>query len=183
VKIVDFSNKGYYILPDDERRYFKDPLDVVLTSDEEIEEFVSLIKNNKDICKIITVGDESTRTLLEKKLTPNLAIIDDHVQRKKVDIVDINDFFEVKASNPAGTITLEVWKIITDVLKKDDIKIIIKITGEEDLLVLPAILETPYNSKVLYGQPNEGLVVVTVTEEMKIKVKNLIQKMVKINEN
>ncbi|TET75859.1 MAG: DUF359 domain-containing protein, partial [Candidatus Heimdallarchaeota archaeon] len=65
----------------------------------------------------------------------------------------------------------------------DDIKIIIKISGEEDLLVLPAIYETPYNSKVLYGQPNEGLVVVTVTEEIKKKVKSLIQKMVKINEN
>jgi len=183
VKIVDFSDIGSYILPEDQRCYFKDPLDIVLTTAEEIEEFVNSIEESKEICKVITVGDESTRTLLEKNLIPDLAIIDELVKRKKVKIVDTTNFFEVKVTNPAGTIALEAWNTIKDVLKMDDIKIIIKITGEEDLLVLPVILETPYNSKVLYGQPNEGLVVVTVTEEMKIKVKNLIQKMVKINEN
>ena len=183
MNIVVFSDKGYYILPEDKRHYFKDPLDIVLNTEEKIEEFVQSLKTSKDVCKIITVGDESTQKLLENNLIPDLAIIDEHIKRKRVELVDTSYFSEIQATNPAGTITSEAWISIKNALKKDDIKIIIKITGEEDLLVLPVIIQTPYNSKVLYGQPNEGLVVDTVTEEMKIKVKNLIQKMVKIDEN
>lgn len=183
MKLVDFFNKGYYILPEDERNYFKAPLDIILSTDEEIKDFIQVLKASQEDCKIITVGDASTQTLLNKGLIPNIAIIDERIQRNRTEIVDMSKFTVVKVNNPAGTITLEAWDMIKKVLKKDDIKIIIKISGEEDLLVLPAIYETPYNSKVLYGQPNEGLVVVTVTEEIKKKVKSLIQKMVKINEN
>jgi uncharacterized protein (UPF0218 family) len=183
VKIVDFSDTGYYLLKEEQRCYFKDSLDVVLTTEEDVLDFINSLKASKEKSKVITVGDESTQTLLKENFVPDLAIIDDRVQRKNAKIVDTTSFAKIEAKNPAATITMEAWTIIKDALKKDDIKIIIKITGEEDLLVLPVILETPYNSKVLYGQPNEGLVVVTVTEEMKLKVKNLIQKMVKINEN
>ncbi len=183
MKLVGSFNKGYYILPEDERNYFKKPLDIILSTDKEIEDFIHVLKASQEECKIITVGDVSTQTILNRGLIPNLAIIDERVQRNRSEIVDMSKFTVVEVTNPAGTITSAAWNMIQKILKQDDIKIIIKISGEEDLLVLPAIYETPYNSKVLYGQPNEGLVVVTVTEEIKKKVKNLIQKMVKINEN
>ncbi|MCE7740776.1 MAG: DUF359 domain-containing protein, partial [Candidatus Heimdallarchaeota archaeon] len=131
-------NKGYYILPEDERNYFKKPLDIVLSTGEEIEDFVRVLKASQEDCKIITVGDVSTQTILDRGLIPDIAIIDERVQRNRSEIVDMSKFTVVEAKNPAGTITLEAWDMIQKVLKKDDIKIIIKISGEEDLLVLPA---------------------------------------------
>ena len=183
MKLLDSSKTGYFSLPEEERIHFKQPLDILLKSDNEISSLIDFLKKDQFVPKIITVGDVSTQRLLEESLVPDLAIIDELVQRKKVSLIDFSHFKVVEAKNPAGMITFEAWNIIQESLKRDDIKIIIKIIGEEDLLVLPAICETPYNSKVLYGQPNEGLVSVTVTEEMKTKILSLIQKMVKVIEN
>ena len=45
----------------------------------------------------------------------------------------------------------------------------ITVFGEEDLLVLPVCIHAPDNSIVLYGQPNEGLVLVEITTEIRNK--------------
>ncbi len=183
MKLVDFSETGYFFLPEAERKYFKQPLDTLYKTESEVQDLMIQLKEEKSIPKIITVGDVTTQTLLENSIVPDLAIIDDYVQRKQSSLVDLSQFQVYEVKNPAGIITFEAWKMIRQAIKIDDNKIIIKITGEEDLLVLPVISETPYNSKVLYGQPNEGLVSVTVTRKIKTKIQSLIQKMVKINEN
>ena len=41
------------------------------------------------------------------------------------------------------------------------------VDGEEDLAVLPVVLLAPLDSLVFYGQRNQGLVLVKVTEEKK----------------
>ena len=46
---------------------------------------------------------------------------------------------------------------------KDESTIIV-VDGEEDLLALPAIALAPLTSVILYGQPDEGLVIVKVDE-------------------
>lgn len=183
MSLVDSSEIGYFFLPEHERKHFKPPLGDVYKTEEEVDVLISSLYKDITIPKIITVGDITTHTLISKSLMPNLAIIDEHVQRKQYSIVDTSKFRVLEANNPAGMITLEAWNLIRETIKLDDNKIIIKISGEEDLLVLPVISETPYNSKVLYGQPNEGLVSVTVTKEIKAKIQDLLQKMVKINEN
>jgi len=43
------------------------------------------------------------------------------------------------------------------------------VTGEEDLLALPAIVLAPLGSVVLYGQYDKGVVINEVTEELKKK--------------
>ena len=53
---------------------------------------------------------------------------------------------------------------------------VIKIDGEEDLSFLPVMLLSPLGFTVYYGQPNEGLVEVKVTEENKEKVYDLVSK-------
>ena len=183
MKLLDSTRVGYFLLPEKNRQHFKQPLDILYKDESEIVKLIQQLREDKFIPKIITVGDVSTQTLISNSLIPDLAIIDNFVQRKRSSIVDMSNFQIFEAKNPAGIITLEVWDIIKKVLKIDDNKIIIKITGEEDLLVLPVICESPYNSKVLYGQPNEGLVSVTVTRKIKTKIQKLIQKMVKIDED
>ena len=42
--------------------------------------------------------------------------------------------------------------------------------GEEDLMVFPVCLFAPPNSVVMYGQPNEGLVIAEITNDLRNKV-------------
>ena len=53
----------------------------------------------------------------------------------------------------------------------------ITVMGEEDLLVLPVCIHAPDNSIVLYGQPNEGLVLVEISTEIRNKVQTLLDLM------
>ena len=54
---------------------------------------------------------------------------------------------------------------------------LIIVNGEEDLFTLPAILYAPVGTSVLYGQPDEGLVVVSVNNSLKTKVRNILIEM------
>jgi hypothetical protein len=51
------------------------------------------------------------------------------------------------------------------------------IDGEEDLLALVAVLYAPEKSLVVYGQPNEGMVVVEVTKEKKTETCKFLEAM------
>ena len=53
------------------------------------------------------------------------------------------------------------------------------VDGEEDLLAIPAVLESPDNALVVYGQPSEGLVVVTVSPQTKSDVRKIMNRMTK----
>ena len=79
-------------------------------------------------------------------------------------------------SNPAAEITSQS----IDTIKKaftlsPPVRIIV--TGEEDLLVIPVCIYAPENSLVMYGQPNEGLVLVKITPEIRNKTQKLIELM------
>jgi len=51
------------------------------------------------------------------------------------------------------------------------------VNGEEDLLVIPVCIYAPDNSVVMYGQPNEGLVIVKITPEIRNKTQTLLKSM------
>jgi len=88
---------------------------------------------------------------------------------------------EFRILNKAGTISVEVMSAFKSALKnylKTGNKQLIIIDGEEDLTVLPAILLAPLDSLVLYGQMGLGVVAVSVTEEKKKEVKEILRKFV-----
>ena len=53
----------------------------------------------------------------------------------------------------------------------------IVVDGEEDRLVIPVCISAPENSLVMYGQPNEGLVIVQITPEIRAKVQKILDSM------
>ena len=53
-------------------------------------------------------------------------------------------------------------------------KTLVRVLGEEDLAVLPAVLFAPLGTAVIYGQPNRGLVLVVAGENEKEKVARLL---------
>ncbi|MDI3484240.1 MAG: GTP-dependent dephospho-CoA kinase, partial [Methanobacteriaceae archaeon] len=104
---------------------------------------------------------------------PHLAIIDNRVQRKTSKYKIRYDAKILKCENPPATITDELWTTIKEAIKSGDNHLII-VDGEEDLAVLPSIILAPTDAIILYGQPNEGVVLVKA-EKMKQKAENLIR--------
>jgi len=73
-------------------------------------------------------------------------------------------------------LTPEVFRVLGEVFDSDE-KYKLYIDGEEDLVTLVAIKLAPLGSVVVYGQPGEGLVAVEVTEGMRVKVNNMMERM------
>lgn len=125
---------------------------------------------------LITVGDIVTSALLQVGLHPNIALIDLKSDGKNLEHIEQPDAFDVE--NPSGTIQSKsvtiIEKTIANSLRKMSSKVIL-VDGEEDLLALPCILLAPLNAVVIYGQKDHGIILNFVTEELKTKVKKLVE--------
>ena len=133
-----------------------------------------MLEEKKPPC-FATVGDFVTFYIMESGLNPDLAVVDHRVMRQ--DVAPFRFTREkVTVINPAGTIKAEaqrvLWNAIT--LKK---RLGVVVEGEEDLLVLPLMAMMPIGSVIVYGQPREGMVVVTLTEERRRWAKNFMAEM------
>lgn len=139
---------------------------------------------NKDIKPVIfiAVGDVVYQELTNLKAVPDIAIIDLKINRKtyKAKVVD----FDYVVKNRPGTVSKTLIKILKKAIKnylKNKKPQIIKVIGEEDLAVIPAILASPLESVIVYGQPKinktrAGVVRVLVTEEKKKWVVDLLKR-------
>ena len=161
-------------LSDSLREQLKIPLGVLLpesqANKQNIQKFLS------DDSYVITVGDRTTEKMIDFNLIPSLQITDGQEKRKKREPPKIANAVELQVDNPASEITLPCIDLIK---KAFDMKppIRISVNGEEDLLVLPVCIYAPENSVVLYGQPNEGLVIVKITPQIRNKTQTLLDSM------
>ena len=83
---------------------------------------------------------------------------------------------ELTVNNPAAEITEQSIAIIKKAFTLQT-PVRLLVCGEEDLLVLPACLYAPENAVVLYGQPDQGLVIVKITLDIRDKVQTLLDLM------
>jgi uncharacterized protein (UPF0218 family) len=125
--------------------------------------------------KVTTVGDVVSRETLAAGIQVSLRIVDQMTLRKRISPVEIKAERTYRVRNPAGVITREAWDKIKEALK--DREALILVDGEEDLLAIPAVLESPDNAFVVYGQPSEGLVVVTTSPQTKTEVRKIMNRM------
>jgi len=137
--------------------------------------------------KLISVGDVTTFHLLEAGIIPDICIVDNRTKRKPVssDVSARNRdtvYEEVSVDNPAGIITDELIKTLSEAFASEK-PLRIFVRGEEDLATLPVILMAPLGSVVLYGQPDEGVVFVKVTEKKKEEIRTLFEKLISKNQN
>ena len=158
-------------LEDNLRSEFKKPLGILYSS------FDDAINDIKQVQFLISVGDATTKNLVENNIYPRISIIDNLIQRKNHNYKITYTDNILNAKNPPGTITDNLWETIDLALKniKHVKHQLIVVDGEEDLAVLPCILMAPNKAVVLYGQPNEGLVFVNVNS-----VRNKADKLVKL---
>ena len=162
-------------LPSNLRDQLKKPLGNLIIEKEatknNIQNFIS------ENSYVISVGDRTTEKLIDFGFTPCLQIVDGQEKRKVRQILnDSNVKTALTCDNPAAEITPQ--SIVT--IKKgfvSETPVRILVNGEEDLLVIPVCIYAPENAVVLYGQPNEGLVVVKITPEIRNKTQELLDSM------
>jgi uncharacterized protein (UPF0218 family) len=159
------------------RTKFKEPFGTLIQGS--FNETMSKMKELIEIEKpqmLISVGDVVSHNLHEYNVHPQITIIDYRFLRTQtmpeMDPVEKT----VDVDNPKGTITEEAILAIKEALeKKRHTHIIVK--GEEDLLTLIAVLFSPINAFVVYGQPHSGIVVVKVTDEKKAQAQEFLNVM------
>ena len=133
--------------------------------------------------QIICVGDESTLKVLSLGLKPKISIVDFRIKREPIDEEKRRKLkfpaVVIKAFNPPGFITHELMEALNKAYKTNG-NVRIEVLGEEDLAAL-AVMATAEDGKVLlYGQPNEGVVLVQINTKVRKKAEELMGKMEEI---
>lgn len=125
--------------------------------------------------RVTAVGDVVSRETLVAGIAVNLRILDHISMRRPTAAFNLKAKKTYNIQNPPGVITLQAWETIKRAMKEDEALIVVE--GEEDLLALPCIVESPSDSLVLYGQPSKGLVVVNTNPEVKNEASLILSRM------
>jgi len=142
----------------------KRPLGILIQG--EMPKTYELLKVSFGDALVIAVGDVVTEQLEKAGITPVLSIFDGKTKRKGLPAAqDLRSSADAVVPNPRSFVSEELWEAIKH------------IDGEEDLATLPAILFAPVGAIVVYGQPDEGVVVVHVTDDKKDEIKSIISMM------
>jgi pantetheine-phosphate adenylyltransferase len=140
-------------------------------------EVLDEIPEKIDGTKAVAIGDITVQKFNQKNVGQFLSVVDLLVQRQiKFHNLSELGFAEKtaqKVKNPHGTITSELFQATREAFSNESKKIIL-VEGEEDLAFLPVMLIAPLGFSIFYGQPNQGLVKVDVTEENKAKAYQLV---------
>ena len=183
-------------IPQNKRHSFTEPLDILIAGlrEETIIQVENLfrdyLKSNLAL-NFYIVGDIVAKDFFSNSFLKSfikICIIDEKTQRNQINI-DFEDYFEeiIEFQNPVGTIHKDCWELFRNVIDSGK-KTLIKVTeGEEDLLILPLILEITIEEQggyfAFYGQPPitdsnfiipEGIVIVDVDKNINEKVRKLI---------
>jgi len=159
-------------LPQNKRHFLKNPLGSLFEGSDSAFDYL----NSIDYEWLVTVGDFTTADFLNSGFEIDILIVDFLIERApakedKKDVIEKYSAPSVEVENPRGCITEELWNVLTDV----DCPLKVYVDGEEDLATLPAVLLSPPDSIVAYGQPGEGVVLVEVDESKKNEFKRYIE--------
>lgn len=161
-------------LPESLRNALKIPIGTLINEKDATKAKISAFLSSG--AYVVTVGDATTEKMLGFGLIPSLQIVDGLEKRTKRQLPQGVSTTKLFCDNPAGQITTQSIDIIRQAMGlKPPVQIVVN--GEEDLLVIPVCIYAPQNTVVMYGQPNEGLVVVVVTEEIRNKTKEILNLM------
>ncbi|GKS62397.1 hypothetical protein YTPLAS21_18550 [Candidatus Nitrosocosmicus sp.] len=155
----------------------KEPFGTLIRDNEVTIDLVTEIL--KKAPKVIAVGDTTTEKLVGFGFIPDISVTDCMEKRvikaSKFEYpVDKTIHLDNKPGELSKQVILEVKKLILANAYDSKIRIIIK--GEEDLVALPFLMYSPNDWVICYGQPNEGLVIVQVTEDSKKKAMLIFNK-------
>lgn len=181
---ADLRPAKRYVLPEGLRRELAAPFGPVRQSEQLKDELAGVE------C-VVAVGDVVSLTLKLLGLTPRVFVCDYQTQRglgggRKGEAANESGLYEMELGswgdvsftvrNPPATITRQAWDAIRIALEHPEGPVRVLVEGEEDLLGIPCFLEAPDGAAVLYGMPNQGVVVVRVDAAFKARVASLLAK-------
>jgi len=161
-------------LPESLRDNLKKPLGLLLKDSEVTKE--NILKNVSKRTFLITVGDAATEKMIKFGINPLLQIVDALEKRSKRELPEGKVTTLLYCENPPAEITDDSIQTIKKAFTMEK-PVRIVVHGEEDLLVIPTVLFSPEDAVILYGQPNEGLVIVKVNQEIRNKAKSIMNSM------
>jgi uncharacterized protein (UPF0218 family) len=130
---------------------------------------------------VVAVGDIVTYHLLEAGYRPSVALVDGKTKRERVreDVIEATSGFDrrVEVESPAGALSADLLEALRAGIDADGTTLV-EVRGEEDLAALPAVLALPDGASVVYGQPDEGMVLATVSAETRARVRDLLDEFV-----
>jgi cytidyltransferase-like protein len=171
-----FEKKEIFVLPENAREEMRRPLGEIFT---DMQEVVETLDSDS---MVIAVGDIVSESLLRIDKQAGVSVIDGKTRREFLNSdysVSFGDTIKTETQNQQGTIMQDavttLQKSFTKYLATQEKQLIV-VSGEEDLLAIPAILLAPLSAVVVYGQFDQGIVVVNVSEQNKKRVYNLFRK-------
>ena len=125
--------------------------------------------------RVTAVGDVVSRETLAAGIKVDLRIIDRISMRKPTAQFIVKAEKTYHVTNPPGVITMGSLEVVKRAMREREALILVD--GEEDLLTLPCIVESPDDGLVLYGQPSEGLIVVATTGDVRREADQILSRM------
>lgn len=154
-------------IPEGKLKEFKKPIGSPLEEND--------LKNIDAQNIIITVGDVVSLTLRKNGVIPRLSVYDGRTERRTMTefatLVDELGEGRIEVTNVAGTVTCGMFDAVRNALSQ---KIgLIHVDGEEDMAVIPCILLSPEGTRIIYGQPGEGMMLITTSGIIKKRAEEL----------
>lgn len=158
----------------------KRPFGILIRDDEVTAKTVTEILSKAQ--QVVAVGDTTTEKLVGFGIIPYISVTDCKEKR----IVKTSKFEypvdkTIRFQNKPGELSEQVVREVRELVlanTNDNMKIRIRILidGEEDLIALPFLMYSPNDWMICYGQPNEGLVIVHVTEDSRKRAASIFNK-------
>lgn len=129
---------------------------------------------------IVAVGDVVTYHLRTAGHEPHVAVVDGRTKRETVteeirQAIDSAGERRVEVLNEPAELSQELLIALREAIDCEENSLLV-VEGEEDLATLPAVLAAPLGATVVYGQPDEGMVAIPVTEEAKAAMRELLER-------
>ncbi|WP_254531690.1 GTP-dependent dephospho-CoA kinase family protein [Natrinema gelatinilyticum] len=164
------SDDQLLVLPDELRHELKEPLGSIET---DADRLLATVDG-----PLIAVGDVVTYHFLQAGRPPDVAFVDERTKREPVDAEVrriVTEKTAIEATNPPAEISEDAVEALLSGLARTE-PTTIHVEGEEDLLALPAIVAAPEGASVVYGQPDEGMVHVKITDDHRASVRALLDR-------
>ncbi len=157
------------ILPESLRSYLRKPLGKLYSGEDALKK----IKEEVGDARVIAVGDIVSKKAEEVGIDLKVKIIDYRTRREEMEKYQVEGKV-FKAKNPPGHITKELWDAVHEAVNYPE-KAVVVVEGEEDLAVIPAVIEADWGDYVIYGQPDEGVVLVSCDDDSKFHVGTIVK--------